>query len=134
MRNFNLFVSHSWNYDGHYQSLISRLQNRPYFSCSNYSVPQQNPIEGARTKAQLKQAITYRMRPCQAIIIPAGVYATNSEWINVELELAYSWGKAIIGVRPQGAERISSVVQDYATEMVGWNIDSIVEAIRRHVR
>lgn len=40
--------------------------------------------------------------------------------------------KPIIGIRPWGNANISQVVQDSAGEIVGWNTESIVSAIRRH--
>lgn len=65
-----------------------------------------------------------------AILAIAGVYATHSDWMNWELSTATILKKPIIGVRPRGQERISRVVSDYALEIVSWNTESIVSAIR----
>ena len=40
--------------------------------------------------------------------------------------------KPIIGIKPWASTQVSSVVADNATEMVGWNTNSIVKAIRKH--
>jgi hypothetical protein len=68
----------------------------------------------------------------QAVLAIAGVYATHSEWMNWELQVAKELKKPIIGVIPWGQQRVSSVVNQNATEVVGWNTESIVAAIRSH--
>ena len=70
------------------------------------------------------------MKPASCVIILAGVYSTYSKWINIEIELARKMGKKIIAVEPWGSERTSSVVKNAANEIVRWNSDSIVRAIR----
>ena len=44
MREFNLFISHSWNYSNSYNCLVELLKNAPYFSYKDYSVPKDNPL------------------------------------------------------------------------------------------
>lgn len=70
------------------------------------------------------------MRTCQVVIVLAGMYATYSDWINKEIGIANEYGKPILGVKPWGQERIPQIVQDNADKIVGWNTDSIVNAIR----
>lgn len=70
------------------------------------------------------------MKPASCVIILAGVYSTYSKWINIEIELARKMGKTIIAVEPWGSERTSAVVKNAADEIVRWNSDSIVRAIR----
>ena len=129
MRTFNLFISHSWSYEDSYDGLIALLKKRPYFRFRDYSVPQNDPIHNAGTDAELREAIQRQMRPCSVVIIIAGVYATYSKWIKKEIDLAEN--KPIIAVRPRGSRRISRVVRDAADEIVGWNTESIVDAIRK---
>ncbi|MGR5151223.1 TIR domain-containing protein [Photobacterium swingsii] len=131
MRTFNLFISHSWNYGDHYTSLASRLRQRSYFSFKDYSVPHSNPIYGARTDAQLSEAIEAKMRPCSVVLIMAGVYASYSKWIDKEIQMAKRLGKPIIAIKPHGSTRLSLAVQSAADEIVGSNVDSVVNAIRR---
>ena len=70
------------------------------------------------------------MKPASCVIILAGVYSTYSKWINIEIELARKMGKKIIAVEPWGSERTSTVAKNAADEIVRWNSDSIVRAIR----
>lgn len=130
MKTYHLFISHSWNYSDAYERLIRLLQERGYFSFKDYSVPRDDPIHNASTDAQLRAAIWRHMAPCSVILILAGVYATYSKWINIEMELATRAPKPIVAIRPWGSERISVPVQQAANRIVGWNTDSVVNAIK----
>lgn len=68
------------------------------------------------------------MAPCSVIL--AGVYATYSKWINIEMELATRAPKQIVAIRPWGSERMSVPVRQAANRIVGWNTDSVVNAIK----
>ena len=130
---YNLFVSHSWTYGDAYDRLTNLLNNRSYFSYRNYSVPKDDPVHNAANDGQLRNAIRRQMTPCHVVLFIAGVYATYSKWINVEIDLAkrgFQNSKPIIAVAPWGSERISSVVRGAADQIVGWNTESIVRAIR----
>ena len=132
-RTFNLFISHSWTYQNHYDRLISLLQERPYFSFKDYSVPKDDPIHNAPTKKALYNAIKTQIQPCRVVIVLAGVYSTYSEWIDNEITIAtkeFSQKKAILAVAPWGAQRISSTVKENADLIVRWQADSIVDGIR----
>ena len=131
MSTLHLFLSHSWKYQNHYDSLVRRLRERSYFTFKDYSVPEDNPIIGAKTDAQLEAAIEAKMRLSSVVIIMAGVYATHSKWITKEIAIAKRLGKPIIAITPFGADRISATVREAADEVVGWQTESIVAAIRR---
>lgn len=130
MSDYNIFISHSWSYGDQYEGLVSLLNQAPYFSYKNYSVPKNDPIHNAGNAMQLKTAIRGQMKYASCVIILAGVYSTYSKWINIEIELARELGKTIIAVQPWGAERTSTVVKNNADYIVGWNTSSIVNAIR----
>ena len=133
MKTYNLFISHSWNYTGTYDRLTNLLSERGYFAFRDYSVPRDDPIHGAGTDAQLRQAIRDQMTPCHVVLILAGVYATYSKWINIEIDLAlrgFTNAKPIVAIRPRGNERISEPVRQAADRIVGWNTESVVGAIR----
>lgn len=128
----NLFISHSWAYGDSYNNLIRMLNAAPYFSFRDYSVPKHDPIHHANNAIQLRAAIRNQMSRCQCVIIMAGVYATYSKWINIEIELAKrDFNKPVLGIRPHASTRVSDVVRRNADEMVSWSTTSIVGAIRR---
>lgn len=132
MSHYNLFLSHSWKYNDAYENLVALLdkQKGENFSYSNYSVPKDDPIHDAPNDKELREAIKNQMNKCSNIIILAGVYASYSKWINIEIELAKEMGKKIIAVQPYQAERTSEKVKANADHIVGWYGVSIVNAIK----
>ena len=99
----------------------------------NYSVPQDDPIHNAPTEALLRSAIRNQMSPSSVVIILAGVYASYSKWINIEIDLAkngFLYSKPILAIEPRGSEHTSVTVKNAADEVVRWNTESIVRAIR----
>lgn len=128
---YNLFISHSWAYSDAYEKLIGLLDSKGgYFPYKNYSVPQDDPIHNAPNQAALRAAIEQQIKPASVVLILAGVYATYSKWINIEIEIAAQLGKPIVAIEPWGSEKTSKVVKDAADKIVKWQTDSIVNAIR----
>ena len=127
---YNLFISHSWAYSDTYEGLVRLLDAKSYFDYRNYSVPKNDPIHNANNDYQLREAIQSQMQHASCVLILAGVYATYSKWINIEIDLAKQMRKRIIAIQPWGAERTSMVVKNASDAIVGWNTDSIVSAIR----
>ena len=134
MNTYNLFISHSWKYSDAYEKLVSLLDTRRYFCYRNYSVPFNDPINNANNDKQLKEAIWNQMLPASCVLVLAGVYSTYSKWINIEVEMArkgFYKPKPVIAIEPWGSERTSSFVKQNADEIVKWQTESIVNAIRR---
>ncbi len=126
----NIFISHSWSYSDAYYRLCKLLEERPYFEYKNYSVPKDDPIHHAGSEEELESAIETQMSKTSVVLILAGVYAQYSKWIQKEIKLARKLGKRIIAIEPWGAERTSQLVKDNADQIVKWQADSIVRAIR----
>jgi len=67
------------------------------------------------------------------VVMMAGVYSTYSLWIKNEIEIAKEvYSKPLIAVEPWASEKTSKIVKDNADEVVKWQSDSIVDAIRKH--
>ena len=131
---YNLFISHSWRYSSQYAGLVQLLRNQHRFQFRDYSVPKDDPIHIIGRDSQFRAAIRDKMSPCRVVIILAGVYATYSKWINAEINLAkagFEHPKPIIAVEPWGSEKTSVLVKNAANEIVRWNTQSIVNAIRK---
>jgi len=132
-KTYNIFISHSWEYSDAYDILCKMLNEKSYFSYNNHSVPKDDPIHTNGTDKQLKIAITNKMSNCHIVLIMAGKYSTYSKWINKEIDIAKNGflnPKPIIGIKPWASLQISSVVKGNADIMVGWNTNSIVQAIK----
>ena len=135
MKTYNIFISHSWSYSDAFDRLKNLLDNRPYFSYVDYSIPKHDPVHTSGTDKELYEAILRKMRPCHIVLIMAGVYSTYSKWINKEIQAAKKGSlnpKPIIGVKPWGQTNVSSVVAENVGALVGWNTESIVNGIRRY--
>ena len=132
LKTYDLFLSHVWRNDDNseYYRLVNLLNNQNYFSWRNYSVPEHDPL-GTKTDKQLLDALDRQIRPVNCFVIIAGMYVNYRKWIQEELAIAKSYQKPVIGVVPRGQERTPVEVQNAAKEMVNWNTDSIVTAIRR---
>ena len=127
---YNLFISHSWAYGDAYDKLIRMLDSDRYFKYKDYSVPKNNPIHNAPYDYQLRAAIKNQMQHASCVLILAGVYATYSKWINIEIQLAKEMNKPIIAIESWGSERTSSIVKNNANKIVRWNTSTIISAIR----
>ena len=66
------------------------------------------------------------------VLVLAGVYASHSKWIDIEIDLAessFASAKPIVAIEPWGSERTSTRVKRAADEVVKWSTKSIVRAI-----
>ena len=131
LRDYHILISHSWAYDSHYRKVKEWLDGASNFTWTDYSVPFSNALDVNSTR-ELKQKIRNRISLCSCVIILSGMYVSDSDWINYEIDTAVEFGKPIIGVKPWGQERIPAKVQNNATIMVGWNSSSIVSAVRNY--
>ena len=131
LKNYRLFISHSWTYGDAYEKLVSFFNKHPNFKWTDYSVPKNDPIHNAPNQTALYNAIKNQIAPVNCVIILAGVYSTYSKWINKEIEISKQvFNKPIVAVEPWGSEKTSKIVKDNADTIVEWQSWSIVNAIR----
>lgn len=133
-KTYNIFISHSWAYSDYYDRIKRLLDNRPYFSYIDYSIPKDDPVHCGLDR-ELNAAIYNRMRPCHIVLILAGVYATYRKWIGKEILIAqseFAQAKPIIAIKPWANVKVSSVAYDSADVLVNWNTESIIDAIRTY--
>jgi hypothetical protein len=125
-----LFVSHSWDYGDDREDLgkliVKGLGTQNVY---DYSAPKDDPIHVANDEA-LVRTLYDRINKAHVLVFPAGVYASYSKWIPVEVAIAQHLRKPIIAVETWGAKRSASIAQS-AHEIVGWNSNSIADAIRK---
>jgi len=129
-KSYTIFISHSWAYIDDLNSLKRLLENRGYFNVQFEEATPDVPIN-SENAYYIRQRLKQKISNSDVVLGIAGIYASHSEWMAWELDKALELGKPIIGVVPRGAERVSTVVSSRANEVVRWNTDSIVEAIRK---
>lgn len=134
-KQIHVFISHSWAYSDHYDRLSEWIFKENWKSGQasldfrDFSVPKNDPIHNANNDLQLKNAIYDKISRSHVVIIPTGMYTHHSKWIKKEIEGANEFRKPILAVNPHGQERKAGVVLDKADELVGWNKQSLINAI-----
>lgn len=134
-RQIHVFISHSWSYSGHYDTLSDWIFNNDWsigqasLDFRDYSVPSNDPVHDADNDSQLRQALYNQIARSHVIVIPTGMYAAYSKWIQKEIDGAADMGKPILAVNPWGAQRTSTDVVSAATKVVGWNSGSVIDGI-----
>ncbi len=134
-RQIHVFISHSWAYSNHYDTLSNWIfRNNWRFGQASikfmdFSVPRNDPIHNAPTDKQLRDAIYNKISRSHVLVIPTGMYASYSKWIQKEVDGAGGYSKPILGVNPWGQQRTSSIVQAAAANTVGWNQQSVIDGI-----
>lgn len=129
-KTYNLYISHSWKRSEQLDRLRSLLENRGYFSAAFLEASPDNSIN-SRDIAYVKRRLALKVGAADVLLVMSGIYATTSDFIRHEMEVAYELGIPIIGIVPRGQINISTLVQYYAAEIVNWNTESVVAAIRR---
>lgn len=133
MKQYSIFISHSWAYKDAYDKLVKMLDADPRFNYKNYSVPKDDPIHNAPNALLLEDAIKKQITFCDVVVILAGVYSSYSKWINTEIHLAtkgFTNPKPILAIEPWGSEKTSRMVKENADKIVKWDTGSIVAGIR----
>lgn len=131
LRTYNVFISHSWSYDSDYVRLVALLREAPLFEWKNYSVSRDDPLAGG-SDTKLAAEIDKQIRLASVVLVIAGIYVTYREWIQFEIDLADKYNKPIIGIQPWGSYNTPAAITRSAVEIVHWNTNSVVEAVRRN--
>lgn len=130
-----VFISHSWSYSDHYETLAEWIFGEQWdangvpIQFVDSSVPKDNPIHYAPNEQALRAAIYRRIAVANVVVIPTGMYANYSRWIEKEIDGARQFRKPILAVNPWGQERKSSFVGNAASLNVGWNKKPVVQAV-----
>ena len=111
------------------------LNGKSLFRYRNYSAPKEKPLALNNSKApktEVKAALDRKIKPVNAVLVLSGMYYNHREWMQYEIEKSVELGKPIIAIKPPGNSIIPKEIQETANAIVGWNTESIVDAIRRY--
>ncbi len=134
-RQIHVFISHAWDYSGHYDTLAKWLFGERWsagqasLDFRDYSIPRNNPIHNVNSTQALQDAIFNQIARSHVVVIPSGMYAQYSRWIRKEIDGAKLYGKPILAVNPWGQLKKPGVVLINADDGVGWNKQPLVNAI-----
>lgn len=132
----NVFVSHHHKDDASVDGLTSMLSGKGYqlrnssirVKPENQSRLDQNKVSD-RTIARL---LRMKMRWASQVIVVIGKETHQRPWVNWEVKAAHQLGKPIIGVYENGLKdqvEIPENLRKYATSIVGWRSDSVIDAL-----
>jgi len=96
----NVFVSHRWDYNAEYYSLVEKFDLYG-LDHLDYSVPRHDPADANSVRA-IARTLTEQVRQCNYFIIFANRAVVNSRWCMHELQEAENFGKPILSINPYG--------------------------------
>lgn len=123
-----VFVSHFHEDEEHISKMKVLLGDD--YSIRNYSVTS-DKYNNAKSEDYIKSMLRPLINQASVLICLIGPNTHDSKWVNWEIEQALKQGKRIIGVYTWGAKDsdIPPALEDSADAMVGWNHDTILDAI-----
>ncbi|OQX90068.1 MAG: hypothetical protein B6D57_05040 [Candidatus Coatesbacteria bacterium 4484_99] len=127
---YKIFISHAFYYDDSHDRIVEMLNKAPDFSWMNYSVCVHDPLE--EPEDELEYAIRKQISCVDLVIVLCEMYDTHKKWIRKEIDIASEMGKPIICIYPRYIKKVTDEVRDVAKDVVDWDTDSIVEAIRKY--
>ena len=126
----NVFISHIHE-DDEGLSRLKELAAQHGMICRDGSITT-GKFNGASNEEYIKYEILKpRIEWAGTLVVYISPDTKNSDWVNWEIECAHKEGKRIVGVWEQGAKgcELPEALDRYADAVVGWNGESIVDAI-----
>ena len=126
----NVFVSHVHEDDVGLNRLKNLLKANG-MTIRDYSISSDNPNK-AHSEGYIKsQILGPRIQQCSTVVVYISPETKDSEYVNWEIEYAHGKDKRIVGVWAHGEYgcEIPEALKKYADAVVGWNGNSIIDAI-----
>ncbi|NLC25790.1 MAG: TIR domain-containing protein [Fastidiosipila sp.] len=132
----NVFVSHHHKDDASVDGLTSMVSGKGY-QLRNSSIrvkpENQKRIDSKQISDKtIARLLRMKMRWASQVIVVIGKETHQRDWVNWEIKAAHQLGKPIIGVYENGLKdqvEIPENLKKYATSIVGWRSDSVVNAL-----
>ncbi len=132
---YNIFISHAWKHDDDYYKIIKLLDADRDFSYLNYSLPDSDfLLSNEKNREHQKELIHSQIEPVDVVLILSSMYLKDPEWIQFQIDVALSYKKPIIGIKPWSASEIPAAIKANAHEVVGWDTPSLVYAISKRIK
>ncbi len=131
---YDLFITHAWRYHEDWTQLSEMLDKLPGLAWRNFSLPWHDPAMDPNSEVGGKfiyDALEVQIIPVHGVILLAGVYAVRSarRWLDLEVEMARSHNKPIIGVPAIGQTEAPEEVKALCDATVGWDAATLVAAL-----
>jgi hypothetical protein len=135
-KTYDLFISHGWSKDEQYSRLIAELDTVPDFKWKNHSDitfdPNLDPVTDVGYYT-LRKELEGQIGGAGCVVVLSIERSWTRRWIQHELQIATGQEKPIVGIKPEIDERRPQweQLESVANEMVDWDIDAIVAAVKR---
>ena len=126
----NVFISHIHEDDGGLTK-VKDLVTKNGMQMRDSSITSDKPNR-AQNEDYIKQEILNpQIKWAGTLVVYVSQDTRKSKWVNWEIERAHELGKRIVGIWEYGAKNceIPEALEKYADAMVGWNGESIIDAI-----
>jgi len=128
-----IFVTHTFSDHAEYVRVFEYLESASNFFYKNCSDPDRVPASGG--KEALKQELRTQIQDAEIMLLPAGLYAEQPDWLMYQMDAAQAMSVPIVALELfGGVEDIHPEIAKRAAGTVGWNERLIVDAVRRHAR
>lgn len=123
-----MFISHYHGDEEHIRRMKELLGD--VYKFKNSSVTS-DKFNRANNPDYIKSLLRSRISWAKTVVCLIGPKTSDSEWVDYEIRNAAKQGKRIVGVFVRGAtdSDIPPALDEFADAIVGWNKDSIVDAI-----
>ena len=132
----NVFVSHHHKDDASVDGLTDMVSGKGYqLRNSSIRVKPENQKRLDQNKVSdrtIARLLRMKMRWASQVIVVIGKETHQRPWVNWEVKAAHQLGKPIIGVYENGLKdqvEIPENLKKYATSIVGWRSDSVIDAL-----
>ena len=129
LRTYRVFISHCWEYNAEYDRLVQWFDAEPLFKWKNLSVPEDKALrEDKRFESRLRK----RLGDSDVLLVVIGMEIAQRHWMKWKIKWARIRSIPIVGVMPNGGQRVPKAVENAECQIVGWRRDSVVGAIRHY--
>jgi len=137
----NVFVSHHHKDDASVDGLTAMVSGKGY-QLRNSSIrvkpENQKRIDNKQISDKtIARLLRIKMRWASQVVVVIGKETHQRDWVNWEIRAAHQLGKPIIGVYENGLKdqvEIPENLKKYATSIVGWRSDSVVDALEGKIQ
>lgn len=131
LRTYRVFISHCWEYNANYYTLVDWFDEEPRFDWKNLSVSDEAPM---REDKNFEKRLRKRLGAADIMVVIVGMEIAHRDWMAWEIKWARIRSIPILGVMPNGAERVPKVVLDSGCPIARWRRDSVIASIRQFAR
>ena len=126
----NVFISHRHEDDAGLKDLKGLLGCHG-MACRDYSITADNPNNAHSEQYIKSEILAPRIRQSGCLVVYVSDDTKRSKWVEWEIDYAQKQGKWIVGVWARGERdcELPAALQRHADAIVGWNGESIVDAI-----